>query len=87
MKGKKTKLLTSPCIHACLLTPTASYITIRMHPSHTGSSESLTPWQNATDVVNAVHNTECDDGIPSEFTSIARSHLFSTKKFKYTFMN
>lgn len=65
----------------------ASYITIKLNPKHTGNSESPTPWHNATEAVNAVHSAECDDGIPPEFTSIPKSHVFSTKKFKNTFMD
>ncbi|KAL5998943.1 hypothetical protein ACLOJK_009892 [Asimina triloba] len=59
---------------------------MRLNPKQTGKSESLTPWQMATDVVSAVHNAECDDGIPPELNRILRSHFLSKKKFKNTFI-
>ena len=85
-KHKRIKQhITSACIPACLLTPVASYITMRLNPKQTGKSESATPWHSATDVVSAVHSAVCDDGIPPEANIILKSHFLSTKKFNTTF--
>lgn len=72
---------------ACLRTPIASYITIRLKPKQTGNSESATPWQIATEVVRAVHSAEWEEGIPPEEHNSLKSHFLSTKKFKKTFMD
>lgn len=65
----------------------ASYITIRLNPKQTGNKESATPWQIATEVVNAVQSAECEEGIPPEANRILRSHFLSTKKFNNTLID
>lgn len=80
-------MVTSACIPACRLTPMASYITIKLNPKQTGNKESETPWHIATEVVNAVHNAECEEGIPPQENIILKSHLLSTQKFKKTFID
>lgn len=76
--------LTSACIPAWRLTPVASYMTINVNPRQTGKSESLTPWQSATEAVSAVQSAVCDDGIPPELNSIRRSHRRSTNEVSTT---
>lgn len=52
-----------------------------------GKRESERPWQIATEVVNAVHNAECEEGIPPEANIVLKSHFLSTKKFNKTFID
>lgn len=69
---------------ACLLTPIASYMTIRLNPKHTGKRESATPWQMATEVVRAVQRAECEEGIPPDANRSLKSHFLSKKKLSNT---
>jgi len=88
MKGDGLMVIyTWACIPACLLTPIASYITIRLNPKETGKRESATPWQRATEVVRAVHSAEWEEGIPPEAHNNLKSNFLSTKKFKKTLMD
>lgn len=78
---------TSACMPACLLTPVASYITIRLKPKQIGNNASATPWQSATEVVIAVHKAEWEDGIPPEEQNILKFHLLSTQKSNNTLID
>lgn len=72
---------------ACLLTPIASYMTMRLKPRQTGKRESATPWQMATEVERAVQRAEWEEGIPPDANKSLKSHFLSMKKFRKTFMD